>query len=775
MQGQSQKDMSNETATTLWRMYSKAKAGLPYRSRMENLTWRLMYLNMNKPQHAAVEATTTSATAGYGLLVNRHNSSSNLQLNSGTPNTADFASSNWSKFPQSQDKQKFHHYNPIASPSQVIHHQQQQQQQQQTRPPKFEFDYLDHIKSLSNNESYLHEANKDENQSPTTKDDRITKEKSLHQQLHHNQHQQQSKLSQSFQNHHLVNSPRDSHLLRNMTLPSSPAHSFSNLNHANSLHTSHSNIGLSRYNQHHEYISGINNQNLSNSLKEANSISIPPPLSSTSTSMSIPTAHPRDILLSNLSQSASPTAASGLGMEGISQYTFESISIPTNFTHQSSISSISNLQTLAHLDTKENETDINDNNESLRTPNFSHNLKHLDFFDTPIDQMKLNGHDMNTGLDQHSNLGTHFDNLDFNNNRELSINHNNNLNFDIDGDLNMFENLHNMNSHPIENINTDLISKSLTKDKTKQHSSSASISSTNTKVNKKQTSSRRKSTVSKKKRSDSFHINTTPTNLGNIQTPTPTASGTNLNNSSALSTPGNNQTPSTTDSPNKLTPSGSQDNSDAVISCANCHTKTTPLWRRNPEGQSLCNACGLFLKLHGVVRPLSLKTDVIKKRQRGSGSTKKRKSQSQSQSQGQSSGSNPNPSVKSDGDDANPAPIIKQSVDNVDDEDHEKASNLDNHLNNEESNNQVTSSDNVMIMNSLGKSPQIPKHNQSFFTENFDMMMNDDSLLNHPTSLTNHDQHFDAVISPNISNVSTHQIMNHDEKDQNWDWLNMQI
>ena len=31
------------------------------------------------------------------------------------------------------------------------------------------------------------------------------------------------------------------------------------------------------------------------------------------------------------------------------------------------------------------------------------------------------------------------------------------------------------------------------------------------------------------------------------------------------------------------------------------------------------NACGLFYKLHGVVRPLSLKTDVIKKRNRGGG------------------------------------------------------------------------------------------------------------------------------------------------------------
>ncbi|ORZ10419.1 hypothetical protein BCR42DRAFT_333485, partial [Absidia repens] len=50
--------------------------------------------------------------------------------------------------------------------------------------------------------------------------------------------------------------------------------------------------------------------------------------------------------------------------------------------------------------------------------------------------------------------------------------------------------------------------------------------------------------------------------------------------------------------------------------CSNCKTMTTPLWRRNPEGQPLCNACGLFLKLHGVVRPLSLKTNVIKKRNR---------------------------------------------------------------------------------------------------------------------------------------------------------------
>lgn len=72
------------------------------------------------------------------------------------------------------------------------------------------------------------------------------------------------------------------------------------------------------------------------------------------------------------------------------------------------------------------------------------------------------------------------------------------------------------------------------------------------------------------------------------------------------------------------TPGGSKNgemNNGMPTTCTNCFTQTTPLWRRNPEGHPLCNACGLFLKLHGVVRPLSLKTDVIKKRNRGSGNS----------------------------------------------------------------------------------------------------------------------------------------------------------
>ncbi|KAI9031758.1 hypothetical protein CLU79DRAFT_831013 [Phycomyces nitens] len=50
--------------------------------------------------------------------------------------------------------------------------------------------------------------------------------------------------------------------------------------------------------------------------------------------------------------------------------------------------------------------------------------------------------------------------------------------------------------------------------------------------------------------------------------------------------------------------------------CTNCRTTTTPLWRRDLKGNPLCNACGLYLKLHNEKRPLSMKTNVIKKRQR---------------------------------------------------------------------------------------------------------------------------------------------------------------
>ncbi|XP_061745465.1 transcription factor GATA-5 [Nerophis ophidion] len=54
----------------------------------------------------------------------------------------------------------------------------------------------------------------------------------------------------------------------------------------------------------------------------------------------------------------------------------------------------------------------------------------------------------------------------------------------------------------------------------------------------------------------------------------------------------------------------------AGLCCTNCHTSTTTLWRRNAEGEPVCNACGLYMKLHGVARPLAMKKESIQTRKR---------------------------------------------------------------------------------------------------------------------------------------------------------------
>lgn len=56
--------------------------------------------------------------------------------------------------------------------------------------------------------------------------------------------------------------------------------------------------------------------------------------------------------------------------------------------------------------------------------------------------------------------------------------------------------------------------------------------------------------------------------------------------------------------------------STVVIACQNCSTTITPLWRRDENGRTICNACGLYYKLHGVHRPTFMKKSVIKRRKR---------------------------------------------------------------------------------------------------------------------------------------------------------------
>ncbi|VDL59311.1 unnamed protein product [Hymenolepis diminuta] len=52
--------------------------------------------------------------------------------------------------------------------------------------------------------------------------------------------------------------------------------------------------------------------------------------------------------------------------------------------------------------------------------------------------------------------------------------------------------------------------------------------------------------------------------------------------------------------------------------CSNCQTSKTSLWRRAPEGDVVCNACGLYRKMHGRQRPLAMRKDSIQTRKRRS-------------------------------------------------------------------------------------------------------------------------------------------------------------
>lgn len=56
--------------------------------------------------------------------------------------------------------------------------------------------------------------------------------------------------------------------------------------------------------------------------------------------------------------------------------------------------------------------------------------------------------------------------------------------------------------------------------------------------------------------------------------------------------------------------------------CTNCRTAETTLWRRCPNGSPVCNACGLYFKLHKVNRPIAMKKEGIQTRRRKSKKSK---------------------------------------------------------------------------------------------------------------------------------------------------------
>lgn len=61
------------------------------------------------------------------------------------------------------------------------------------------------------------------------------------------------------------------------------------------------------------------------------------------------------------------------------------------------------------------------------------------------------------------------------------------------------------------------------------------------------------------------------------------------------------------------------------VMCSNCGTNNTKLWRRNPKGDIVCNACGLYFKLHNVDRPSHLFRDSPMTRRRNPRATHRKR------------------------------------------------------------------------------------------------------------------------------------------------------
>ncbi|KAF7363008.1 GATA zinc finger domain-containing protein [Mycena venus] len=48
--------------------------------------------------------------------------------------------------------------------------------------------------------------------------------------------------------------------------------------------------------------------------------------------------------------------------------------------------------------------------------------------------------------------------------------------------------------------------------------------------------------------------------------------------------------------------------------CSHCGTRKTSVWRRNKDGEQVCNACGVYYRHNGRERPLTMKQSKVKPR-----------------------------------------------------------------------------------------------------------------------------------------------------------------
>ncbi|XP_050686376.1 uncharacterized protein LOC126980482 isoform X2 [Eriocheir sinensis] len=92
--------------------------------------------------------------------------------------------------------------------------------------------------------------------------------------------------------------------------------------------------------------------------------------------------------------------------------------------------------------------------------------------------------------------------------------------------------------------------------------------------------------------------------------------------------------------------------------CTNCLTSVTSLWRRNSQGDPVCNACGLYHKLHGVNRPIAMKKESIQTRKRKSKNRTDGKQSSSATSTSTSTSSSTTTSTSSSSSTSSANPII---------------------------------------------------------------------------------------------------------------------